>query len=101
LQQKPVSQSEFSDALGESICTIQNYLLIVNIVLTLIILGSVSTYYSVLLTKLKRLTAETDNNNLIKANKELDKFVYSASHDLRAPISSLQGLIEVMKLETT
>jgi light-regulated signal transduction histidine kinase (bacteriophytochrome) len=54
-----------------------------------------------LLTKLKRLTAETDNNNLIKANKELDKFVYSASHDLRAPISSLQGLIEVMKLETT
>jgi light-regulated signal transduction histidine kinase (bacteriophytochrome) len=54
---------------------------------------------------LKRLTAETDkkkNSNLIKANKELDKFVYSASHDLRALyLSSLQGLIEVMKLETT
>jgi light-regulated signal transduction histidine kinase (bacteriophytochrome) len=48
-------------------------------------------------TKLKRLTAETDkkNNNLIKANKELDKFVYSASHDLRAPISSLQGLMKL------
>jgi signal transduction histidine kinase len=96
-----ISQSEFSDALGDGTRAIKNYLLLVNIILTLIILGSVSTYYSVLLTKLKRLTAETDkkNSKLIKANKELDKFVYSASHDLRAPISSLQGLIEVMKLE--
>jgi signal transduction histidine kinase len=96
-----ISQSEFSDALGDGTRAIKNYLLIVNIALTLIILGSVSTYYSVLLTKLKRLTAETNkkNSKLIKANKELDKFVYSASHDLRAPISSLQGLIEVMKLE--
>lgn len=96
-----ISQSEFSDALGDGTRAIKNYLLIVNIALTLIILGSVSTYYSVLLTKLKRLTVETNkkNSKLIKANKELDKFVYSASHDLRAPISSLQGLIEVMKLE--
>mgnify|MGYP000600365123 CR=1 FL=1 len=39
------------------------------------------------------------NSKLVIANKELDKFVYSASHDLRAPISSLQGLIEVMKIE--
>lgn len=96
-----ISQSEFSNALGEGTRTIKNYLLVINIVLTLIIIGSVSAYYNVLLTKLKRLTDETDkkNNKLIIANKELDKFVYSASHDLRAPISSLQGLIEVMKLE--
>ena len=99
--QLSISQSEFSKALGEGTRTIKNYLLIINIILTLIIIGSVSTYYNVLLTKLKRLTAETDkqNSKLVIANKELDKFVYSASHDLRAPISSLQGLIEVMKLE--
>jgi len=36
---------------------------------------------------------------LQKINIELDRFVYSASHDLRAPISSLLGLIEVAKLE--
>ena len=35
------------------------------------------------------------NNALKKANQELDRFVYSASHDLRAPISSLMGLIQV------
>ncbi len=36
------------------------------------------------------------NNQLLsKANRELDRFVYSASHDLRAPLSSLLGLIEI------
>jgi PAS domain S-box-containing protein len=39
------------------------------------------------------------NEDLLKINAELDRFVYSASHDLRAPISSLLGLIEVARLE--
>src|ERR1041385_5034966 len=39
------------------------------------------------------------NDDLIKINTELDRFVYSASHDLRAPIASLLGLIEVAKME--
>lgn len=37
------------------------------------------------------------NNELIKANSELDRFVYSASHDLRAPLSSVMGLINISK----
>jgi PAS domain S-box-containing protein len=39
------------------------------------------------------------HEELIKINTELDRFVYSASHDLRAPIASLLGLIEIAKLE--
>jgi PAS domain S-box-containing protein len=39
------------------------------------------------------------NEDLVKINAELDRFVYSASHDLRAPISSLLGLIEIARLE--
>ena len=39
------------------------------------------------------------NEELIKINVELDRFVYSASHDLRAPIASLLGLLEVARLE--
>jgi signal transduction histidine kinase len=35
------------------------------------------------------------NDELAKTNQELDRFVYSASHDLRAPLSSLLGLIAV------
>lgn len=37
----------------------------------------------------------TKNELLAKTNKELDRFVYSASHDLRAPLTSLLGLIEI------
>lgn len=39
------------------------------------------------------------NEELVKINAELDRFVYSASHDLRAPIASLLGLIEVARSE--
>ncbi|MEN7548986.1 PAS domain S-box protein [Rapidithrix thailandica] len=38
------------------------------------------------------------NRELEKANKELDQFVYSASHNLRAPLSSILGLINITKL---
>ncbi|MBS1491475.1 MAG: HAMP domain-containing histidine kinase [Bacteroidetes bacterium] len=38
-----------------------------------------------------------NNELLIKTNRELDRFVYSASHDLRAPLSSLLGLIDIAK----
>lgn len=35
------------------------------------------------------------NDLLSKTNQELDRFVYSASHDLKAPLSSMLGLIEI------
>ena len=38
------------------------------------------------------------NEELVKVNKELDRFVYSASHDLRSPISSVRGLISLTKI---
>ncbi len=39
------------------------------------------------------------NEELIKINQELDSFVYSVSHNLRAPLSSVLGLVNVGKLE--
>ncbi len=38
------------------------------------------------------------NELLSKTNEELDRFVYSASHDLKAPLSSMLGLIEIAQL---
>ncbi len=42
---------------------------------------------------------EKRNRELRKLNSELDRFVYSASHDLRAPLSSILGLIAVARLD--
>ena len=38
------------------------------------------------------------NDQLAKGNAELDRFVYSASHDMRAPLSSILGLVQVYQL---
>lgn len=42
---------------------------------------------------------ETENE-LKKTNFELDSFVYRASHDLRAPLRSVLGLLNLIKMET-
>lgn len=39
------------------------------------------------------------NEELTKINHELDRFVYSASHDLRAPLMSVKGLLNMIKVD--
>ncbi|MDW7690886.1 HAMP domain-containing sensor histidine kinase [Flammeovirgaceae bacterium SG7u.111] len=39
------------------------------------------------------------NEELRQKNEELDYFVYSVSHDLRAPVATIQGLVQVLKIE--
>jgi len=45
----------------------------------------------------KRVQERT--SKLVNANEQLDRFVYSASHDLSAPLKSILGLIHIAKLE--
>ena len=42
---------------------------------------------------------EKTNRKLSQTNEELDRFVYSVSHDLSAPLKSIKGLINISKLE--
>ncbi len=45
--------------------------------------------------KVKEEEIKEKNQLLEQTNAELDRFVYSVSHDLRAPLNSIQGLINI------
>ncbi|HEY0654526.1 MAG TPA: ATP-binding protein [Chryseosolibacter sp.] len=45
------------------------------------------------------LQLRKQNEELIKINQELDSFVYSVSHNLRAPLMSLLGLLKLVEIE--
>lgn len=65
----------------------------------LLALGFAIVLYSIYRWRVR--TIETANLQLKKVNSELDKFVYSASHDLRAPLSSILGLINVSRMDSS
>lgn len=44
----------------------------------------------------KNVELEIMNNELKRVNTDLDNFVYSASHDLIAPVSNIEGLISTL-----
>ena len=43
---------------------------------------------------------KVESEELRKTNIQLENFVYSVSHDLRAPLSSMKGVIEITQEET-
>lgn len=87
-------EMRFSERLGMVARKITEYLFYTNTVIILLILGSVCFY---VLSLLRRLN--TKNNALASANKELDLIAYSISHDLRAPINSMMGLLNLAQME--
>ncbi len=56
--------------------------------------------------ELEKLVAERTNSlektleELEERNEELDQYVYKLSHDIRAPIATIKGLIDLLKTES-
>ncbi|MET4107612.1 PAS domain-containing protein [Hymenobacter sp. UYP22] len=42
---------------------------------------------------------EESNQQLLRTNVDLDNFIYTASHDLKAPISNIEGLLSLLQEE--
>ncbi len=85
-----------------------NYIIVLNIMTSVILLIAVvgflvRLYYSTIKElkdnklALEKMTREMQSKNveLKKSNDELDSLVYSTSHDLRAPLMSILGLVNI------
>ncbi len=46
-----------------------------------------------------RVELQEKNRALQQANSDLEKFIYSASHDLRAPLVTIKGIIQIAKMD--
>ena len=48
--------------------------------------------------QLRAINTELDeaNQQLVRTNADLDNFIYTASHDLKAPITNIEGLLAVL-----
>jgi signal transduction histidine kinase len=71
---------------------------ILNILTACFFIGLSAIFFVTLSTKTE-ISLRTKKDELLKANSELDRFVYSASHDMRAPLLSIQGLVNIALLE--
>ena len=60
------------------------------------VLNAIAQAYEIYRT---RVELRTRNQELSKAYEELDRFVYSASHDLRAPLMSILGIVQLTMIE--
>ncbi|WKV11454.1 sensor histidine kinase [Marivirga harenae] len=100
---KKLSEVEysFSDALSRISRKVEGWLKLANVIFVILIVGGSGTYFLILIKRLEKSEKKliANNTKLEDINAALDRFAYSVSHDLRAPISSLKGLVELLKLE--
>ena len=66
--------------------------------LVLAFLGVIMLFLLLYNWQLKR-AVRARTKSLEKTNRALDSFVYSVSHDIRSPLSSIQGIINLMRLD--
>ena len=55
--------------------------------------GMISLVTDITDDKTKEKELQKKNEELIKINNDLDNFIYTASHDLKAPVSNIEGLL--------
>jgi signal transduction histidine kinase len=97
-----VKEQAFSETLGDISRRINTYVFAANVLITLIIVFCSLTSAAIMIRNLsksqKKIIEQNENLQLINAG--LDKFVFNVTHDLRSPLASIMGLINLMDDET-
>jgi signal transduction histidine kinase len=88
-------EKAFSGSLGTAARSLESYLFYANLFIVFLILGNFTAYVLSTIRQLKQ-----KNEDLVRVNEELDRFVYGLSHDLKAPITSLSGLVNLARTDT-
>ncbi|RYE26877.1 MAG: HAMP domain-containing histidine kinase [Sphingobacteriaceae bacterium] len=93
-------EEEFSNRFGIICRKADRYIFICNCFLTLLIFGSSLSYADMMIRKLADSNKEVSDTNeaLIQTNSRLDKMVFNVTHDLRAPLATLSGLIDLLRV---
>ena len=97
-----VKEQAFSASLGIISRSINMYVFVANVLIMLVIVISSMLFASIMIRNLansKKKIIE-QNNSLQAINAGLDKFVYNVTHDLRSPVASMVGLIDLIEDET-
>lgn len=94
-------EEEFSNLFGLICRKVDRYIFICNCLLTLLIFGSTLSYADMMIRQLAESNNEVVDKNeiLSEANNKLDKMVFNVTHDLRAPLATLSGLIDLFEEE--
>jgi signal transduction histidine kinase len=97
-----LKEEAFSETLGNISRRINTYVLVANVLITLIIVFCALTSAAIMIRNLsksqKKIIEQNERLQLINAG--LDKFVFNVTHDLRSPLASIMGLINLMDDET-
>jgi len=95
-------EEAFSETLGNISRQINTEVLVANVLITLIIVLCSLTSAAIMIRNLsksqKKIIEQNERLQLINAG--LDKFVFNVTHDLRSPLASIMGLINLMDDET-
>ncbi|WP_428327380.1 sensor histidine kinase [Mucilaginibacter sp.] len=96
-----IKQLNFSAVLGITSRMVDHYVFIADLTISIIILACSALLAGIMLRKLhtsKKVITE-QNLELKLMNERVSKFVYTVTHDLRSPLSSLTGLVSVLERE--
>ncbi len=53
-------------------------------------------FHDITMLTLSKKEAEKDNEKLLKINKDHENFIYSVSHDLKAPLNSIEAIVTLI-----